>query len=55
MGDSMSKRTVTVTVRDEELCEVEVKSCTYSGDELTSAEQEAILFLKSIEKDPLDE
>ncbi len=27
----------------------------FSGDDLTSAEQQAILFLKSIEKDAFDE
>jgi len=43
----MNSETVTVTIKG-------VKHY-FSGDELTSAEQEAIIFLKSIEKDPLDE
>lgn len=43
----MNSETITVTVKG-------VKHY-FSGNELTSAEQEAIMFLKSIEKDPLDE
>ncbi len=43
----MNSETITVTVKG-------VKHF-FHGDDLTSPEQQAILFLKSIEKDPLDE
>ncbi|MCP3700560.1 MAG: hypothetical protein GY920_18910 [Aliivibrio sp.] len=47
VGGGMNSETITVTVKG-------VKHY-FHGDVLTSAEQQAILFLKSIEKDPLDE
>lgn len=42
---------------DSETITVTVKGVPYyfSGDELTSPEQQAILFLRGIEKDALDE
>jgi len=43
----MSEGTITVTVKG--------VPYFFSGDELTSPEQQAILFLKAIDKDALDE
>ena len=43
----MNANTVTVTVKG--------KAHYFNGDELTSPEQQAIEFLKSIDKDALDE
>ncbi len=43
----MNSQTITVTVKG-------IKHY-FNGDELTSPEQQAIIFLKSINKDALDE
>ncbi len=49
----MNIRTVTVVVVENNE-QGEVLASSFSGDELTSPEQQAILFLKSIDEDAFD-
>ena len=47
-------RTILVTIIDESEANDTINKCYFSGDDLTAAESQAILWLREQQKDALD-